>query len=128
MYCYTVPVGLISDSSGGQQQTLFIEVGDSPGTMLISIVPEQGIPRYVVVYLNPSSPSTSIEVIRAATAGVSNWVIDVPQGGLYSVQVRVGGVGGTERDDGLQTCIATTVYSPSLFNYECSYNMTLDAV
>lgn len=94
MYCNAVPVGLISDPSGGQQQTLFIEVGDSPGTMLIRIVPEQGIPRYVVIYLDPSSPSTFVEVIRATTAGVSDWVIDVPQGGLYSVQVRVGDVGG----------------------------------
>ena len=85
-----MPRGLVSSPSGGEQQTLFIEVGDTPGTMAIRIVPEQGIPRYVVIYIDPSMPSTSVEVIRDVRAGVTNWVVDVLDDRVYSVQVSEG--------------------------------------
>ena len=85
-----MPKGLISSPSGGGQQTLFIEAGDSPGTLSIRIVPEQGIPRYVVVYVDISTPSTTVEVTRQSQAGVANWIINVPEGRTYSVQVCLG--------------------------------------
>ena len=77
-----MPKGLISSPSGGGQQTLFIEAGDSPGTLSIRIIPEQGIPRYVVVYVDISTPSTTVEVIRQS--------INVSEGRTYSVQVCLG--------------------------------------
>ena len=61
--------------------------------MLVRITPEQGIPRYVVIYVDTSTPNTIIEVTRDTRAGVANWVIDVSEGKLYSVQVSVGEVG-----------------------------------
>ena len=77
-----MPKGLISSPSGGGQQTLFIEAGDSPGTWSIRIVPEQGIPRYVVVYMDISTPSTTVEVIRQS--------INVSDGRTYSARVCLG--------------------------------------
>ena len=85
-----MPKGLISSPSGGGQQTLFFEEGDSPGTLSIRIIPEQGIPRYVVVYVDISTPSTTVEVTRQSQAGVANWIINVPEGRTYSVQVCLG--------------------------------------
>ena len=85
-----MPKGLISSPSGGGQQTLFIEAGDSPGTLSIRIIPEQGIPRYVVVYVDISTPSTTVEVIRQSQAGVANWIINVSEGRTYSEQVCLG--------------------------------------
>ena len=85
-----MPKGLTTSPSGDGQQTLFIEAGDSPGTLSIRIDPEQGIPRFVVIYVDISTPSTTVEVIRQSQAGVENWIINVPEDRMYLVQVCLG--------------------------------------
>ena len=43
-----------------------------------------------MVYVDISTPSTTVEVIRQSQAGVANWIINVSEGRTYSVQVCLG--------------------------------------
>ena len=82
------------------------KIQTTDGALSISITAEMNVRAYVISYFDPSTPSTTIEVTRETAAGVDDWTIDIPQGGRYSVQVRVGKNGCDWKEiEGLLMCV-----------------------
>ena len=75
-----------ASSTAEEPGAIAIEVID--GIVVISITPEMNVDRYVCTYFDPSTPSTSVEVVRQGVEALRSWEIRIPQSGRYSVQVR----------------------------------------